>query len=59
MMTDILSTNTTAVARLLALFRVQLATLEAALVSRDTEQLQAILTSAHDARRHWAEEHLK
>ncbi len=55
MMTDILSTNTTAVARLLALFRVQLATLEAALVAQDNEQLQAMLGDAHDVRKNWEE----
>lgn len=54
MMTDIISTNTVAIARLLALFRVQLATLEAALVSSDTDQLQDMLNTAHDVRNDWS-----
>ncbi|MBN2471079.1 MAG: prephenate dehydrogenase/arogenate dehydrogenase family protein [Anaerolineae bacterium] len=58
MMTDIISTNTTAVARLLALFRVQLATLEVALIAHDDRQLAEMLTTAHDARRAWEAEYL-
>jgi len=54
MMSDIISTNTAAIARLLALFRVQLATLEVALIAHDTGQLAALLQSAHDARVRWA-----
>ncbi len=57
MMSDIIRTNTTAIARLLALFRVQLATLEAALVAHDENQLQSILQAAHDARLVWSERH--
>lgn len=57
MMTDIIQTNTTAIARLLALFRVQLATLEAALVARNNDQLQTMLSEAHDARATWARDH--
>jgi prephenate dehydrogenase len=58
MMTDIISTNTTAIARLLALFQVQLATLEAALIIHDDKQLQKLLQTAHDARENWAKQHL-
>jgi len=54
MMSDIISTNTAAIARLLALFRVQLATLEVALIAHDAGQLAALLQSAHDARVRWA-----
>lgn len=59
MMSDIISTNTTAIARLLALFRVQLATLEAALIAHDMEQLNAMLQTAHDARQNWEQEYLR
>lgn len=57
MMSDIISTNTTAIARLLALFRVQLAMLEVALISHDSEELATLLQSAHDARVRWAAEY--
>ncbi len=57
MMTDIISTNTTAIARLLALFRVQLAVLEVALIAHDTDELARLLQSAHDARVRWATSH--
>jgi prephenate dehydrogenase len=53
MMSDIISTNTTAIARLLALFRVQLATLEASLIAHDATALQDMLQLAHDARDTW------
>lgn len=56
MMTDIISTNTTAIARLLALFRVQLATLEAALISHDPK-LEPLLDAAQIARDAWTETH--
>ncbi len=58
MMSDIISTNTTAIARLLALYRIQLALLEAALISHDDSQLKALLQTAHDARLAWEAEHL-
>lgn len=58
MMSDIISTNTTAIARLLALFRVQLATLEAALIAHDTDHLNAMLQDSHDARQTWEQDHL-
>ncbi|GAB4571300.1 MAG: hypothetical protein Kow0077_07650 [Anaerolineae bacterium] len=59
MMSDIIRTNTTAIARLLALFRVQLATLEAALIAHDDTQLQAMLQRAHDTRHAWEDTHLR
>lgn len=58
MMTDIISTNTTAIARLLALFRVQLATLEAALIADDKTQLATMLLAAHDSRLMWETHYL-
>lgn len=57
MMSDIIRTNTTAIARLLALYRVQLATLEAALVAHDEGQLETMLQAAHEARLRWAAQH--
>jgi prephenate dehydrogenase len=59
MMTDIISTNRTAIMRLLALYRVQLAILEASLVAQDNTQLEALLQAAHDSRETWAEQHLR
>lgn len=59
MMGDILSTNTQSVATLLALFRVQLAQMEAMLVSGDHQQLQAFLSPVRDARMDWADTHQK
>jgi prephenate dehydrogenase len=53
MMGDILSTNTQAVATLLALFRVQLAMLEAMLVSRDDQKLAEFLRPTREARLNW------
>ncbi|MCL4248928.1 MAG: prephenate dehydrogenase [Anaerolineae bacterium] len=54
MMGDILSTNTQAVAALLAHFRAQLALLEAALIDRDAEQLAERLRPVRAARLTWA-----
>lgn len=54
MMGDILSTNTQAVATLLAHFRMQLAMIEAKLISREYEQLVETLRPAREARNHWA-----
>lgn len=53
MMGDILSTNTQAVATLLALFRVQLAMLEAMLVSRDDQKLAEFLRPTRESRLNW------
>jgi prephenate dehydrogenase len=53
MMGDILSTNTQAVATLLALFRVQLAMLEAMLVSRDDQHVAEFLRPTREARVNW------
>jgi prephenate dehydrogenase len=57
MMGDILSTNTQAVATLLALFRVQLAMFEAMLVSHDDQQVADFLKPAREARLHWMEKY--
>jgi prephenate dehydrogenase len=57
MMGDILSTNTQAVATLLALFRVQLAMLEAMLVSRDDQQVADFLKPAREARISWIQKY--
>lgn len=54
MMSNILSTNTRSVATLLALFRVQLAQMEAMLVSGDYHNLEQMLMSVRDARNTWA-----
>jgi prephenate dehydrogenase len=53
MMGDILSTNTQAVATLLALFRVELAMLEAMLISRDEQKLTEFLRPTREARTNW------
>lgn len=53
MMGDVVSTNTQAVATLLALFRMQLAMLEAMLISRDDQKLAEFLRPAREARIHW------
>jgi prephenate dehydrogenase len=53
MMGDILSTNTQAVATLLALFRVQLAMLEAKLISRDDKEVAEFLRPAREVRSNW------
>lgn len=57
MMGDILSTNTQAVATLLALFRVQLSMLEAFLVSRDDQHLADFLSPAREARLDWMQKY--
>jgi prephenate dehydrogenase len=57
MMGDILSTNTQAVATLLALFRVQLAMLEAMLISRDDQKLADFLRPTREARLNWIQHH--
>lgn len=59
MMGDILSTNTQAVATLLALFRVQLALLEAMLISRDDQHLAESLLPTREARIKWMERYEK
>ena len=58
MMGDILSTNTQAVATLLALFRMQLALLEAMLISRDEEHLAEALSPVREARIQWMEQYI-
>jgi prephenate dehydrogenase len=55
MMGDILSTNTRAVATLLAMFRVRLAEMEMMLISGDHEKLIETLLSVREARLKWAE----
>jgi prephenate dehydrogenase len=55
MMGDILSTNTQAVATVLALFRVQLALLEAMLISHDDQHLAESLRPTREARLKWVE----
>jgi prephenate dehydrogenase len=57
MMGDILSTNTQAVAVLLALFRVQLAMLEAMLVSGDDQKVADFLKPTREARINWVEKY--
>jgi prephenate dehydrogenase len=54
MMGDILSTNTEAVATLLALFRMQLAMLEAMLISHDEQHLAESLQPIREKRIEWA-----
>lgn len=55
MMSDILSTNTQAVATMLAMFRVQLGILETMLISKDEEQLAEALTPLRQQRVDWFE----
>lgn len=55
MMGDILSTNTRAVATLLAMFRVQLAQMETMLISGDHDKLIDMLMPVRDARLDWVE----
>jgi prephenate dehydrogenase len=55
MMGDILSTNTQAVAILLAMFRMQLAQLETLLISRDEQKLIEALKPLREARVNWAD----
>ena len=53
MMGDILSTNTRAVARILALFRRELAMIEAMLIMQDDVKLAELLSPAREARLAW------
>ncbi len=55
MMSDILSTNTQAVATVLAMFRVQLGILETMLISKDEEQLAEALIPLRQQRVEWFE----
>lgn len=55
MMGDILSTNTQAVAELLAHFRMQLAIIEAMLISRDEQKLAERLNPIRESRLSWAQ----
>ena len=55
MMGDILSTNTKAVATLLAQFRMQLAMLETMLIAGDEERLSDSLQPIRSARKEWAQ----
>lgn len=57
MMGDIISTNTQAVATLLALFRVQLAMLEAMLISHDDQELADFLRPTREARVNWIQKY--
>lgn len=54
MMSDIISTNTQAIATLLAMFRVQLGLLETMLISKDEQNLVDALKPLQEARREWA-----
>ncbi|MBC8098533.1 MAG: prephenate dehydrogenase/arogenate dehydrogenase family protein, partial [Armatimonadetes bacterium] len=55
MMGDILSTNTQAVATLLAMFRVQMGLMETKLISQDFEGLVEVLKPLRQARLDWSE----
>ncbi|MCY4464886.1 MAG: prephenate dehydrogenase/arogenate dehydrogenase family protein [Chloroflexi bacterium] len=57
MMGDILSTNTQAVATLLAQFRMQLAMLETMLIAGDQERLGEMLLPIQAARKEWAQKY--
>jgi prephenate dehydrogenase len=57
MMGDILSTNTQAVATLLAQFRMQLAMLETMLISGDHQKLIDTLVPVRQSRIKWADDH--
>lgn len=57
MMSDILSTNTRAVATLLAMFRVRLAEMEMMLISGEHDKLIETLLSVREARVKWAEDY--
>lgn len=59
MMSDILSTNTQAVAILLAMFRVQMALLETMIISRDEGKLVDALAPLREARLKWFEDYEK
>ena len=54
MMSDIVSTNTQAIAELLAHFRVQLALLETMLISNDQDRLRESLKPMREARINWS-----
>jgi prephenate dehydrogenase len=54
MMSDIISTNTQAIATLLAIFRVQLGLLETMLISKDEQNLVDALKPLQETRREWA-----
>lgn len=54
MMSDIISTNTQAIAMLLAMFRVQMGLLETMLIAKDEKQLIEALIPLREARREWA-----
>lgn len=55
MMSDIISTNTQAIAVLLAQFRLQLAILEKMLIGRDENNLNEALRPVREARREWSQ----
>lgn len=57
MMSDILSTNTQAVAILLALFRMQMAKLETVLIARKEDKLLELLAPLREARLEWGEKY--
>lgn len=57
MMTDIISTNTQAIATLLAMFRVQMGLLETMLISHDEQKLNDALKPIRDARIAWGEQY--
>ena len=59
MMGDILSTNTKAVATLLAQFRMQLAMLETMLIGGDEQRLSQSLQPIRRARKEWADSYEK
>lgn len=54
MMSDIISTNTQAIATLLAMFRVQLGILETLLISKDEHNLVDALKPLQESRRDWS-----
>jgi prephenate dehydrogenase len=54
MMSDITSTNTQAIAVLLAQFRVQLALLETQLIARDQDKLAEMFKPMREARQNWS-----
>jgi len=56
MMGDILSTNTQAVATILAIFRMKLAMIEASLIAQENGKLTELLRPAREARVAWAKQ---
>ena len=56
MMGDILSTNTQAVATLLAIFRMKLAMIEASLIAQENGKLIELLRPTREARMAWAKQ---